>query len=646
MMDQTVGSNPVLSTGSSRAAVVVTNREQELQKLLAEERLRSEQRKNNYSTLREEHLKLQKDFVTLQADMRQVLAETKQIKDKKDDEVDQMIKVCEERDKMIETLKSELKELDPQVIKHQFEDELKEPLNKLHKSYETVIRDKERLGYELKIAKQKIEFLEKENLETIERLKLSFESEINLIKKEKEEMRNKLLEVNQLPDVMRFTDLNHENQRLSAKVKSYQTTLEDAEQQYKRIETKVESLVTEHENSEKSFGRQISELNSQLKSLSDNNLKLQQTISNNEREKENLLAEIDRLRLETNRLNKMLDEKDKDFTTEKDRIKNFYLLSIKEVEDQKDIVVNQLKKLKADFETKDESMKRLDLETKDKERDFELKMTEIRQQEFDRRCAIEQEKNSMHSKIKDLKEEKTKLKEEIQQMKRQIENMSELRLSVERESMMLRAKIESHQLNIEELDKLRRQHIQLHDNLNKQKSENTEYSALNKDLIRQRDQYKSDYQRIKDILDEERKHLEEFKILSDKNVVKLKNCIEEERYDFKDKLLGLERDVIKIKKERDELRTKYSKYLTIAEKLQSKLLETKEKEKQKTLESSHRKSSHGMAGVVSADAHNQLKKELKLLKKKQNEIAFQLSNCSFDSPHCRDRDVKDTQTND
>jgi chromosome segregation ATPase len=236
-----------------------------------------------------------------------------------------------------------------------------------------------------------------------------------------------------------------------------------------------------------------------------------------------------------------------------------------------------------------------------------------------------------------MREEKEKLKEQIEQLKRQIENNSELRLNVERDSMILRAKVESYQINIEELEKLRRQHISLHDELNKLKSENTECSALNKELLRQRDQYKEEFVRIKETLDNERKHLEEFKVQSEKNLIKLKNCIEEERYDFRDKLLSLEREVLKCKKEKDETKAKYRQYASIADKLQSKLEDMKEQQKIETKkQTTHQnKSSQPLVGTVPLEVHNQLKKELKLMKKKQNELS-QLLNCTFDSTHCKE----------
>ena len=329
----------------SRSAVVVTSREQELQKLLAEERVRSEQRKNNYSTLKEEHLKLQKDFLNLQTEMRQILSETKMIKNKKDEDLEQVFKVCEEKDKMIDSLKNELKDRDPQLIRHQFEDELKEPLKKMQKTNEVLIKDKERLNYELKFAKQKIETLEKENIDSIERMKLFFDSEINLIKREKEELRNKLMEANQLPDVKRYLQLTEENSKLSAKVKSFQSTLEDAEQQYKRIQLKVESLVVEHENSEKEYEKQISSLSSQLNAFRQNKTDLKQVIANHNRDKEELIADIERLKNEINKLNKQLDESDKTFGREKERMDGIYNKTLKEIEEQKNAISVEVKSM-------------------------------------------------------------------------------------------------------------------------------------------------------------------------------------------------------------------------------------------------------------------------------------------------------------
>jgi len=235
-----------------------------------------------------------------------------------------------------------------------------------------------------------------------------------------------------------------------------------------------------------------------------------------------------------------------------------------------------------------------------------------------------------------MREEKLKLKEEMEQMKRQIENNSELRMTVERDAMILRAKVESYEINIEELDKLRRQHILLHDEVNKLKSDNSELNAINKELIRQREVYKSDFDRLKQTLDSERKQLEEFKVHSEKSLSKLRQCIEEERYDYRDKLMSLEREVIRCKKEKDENKAKYNH---IIDKLENKLSLIKDsKHYSKTINNTP---TQPIPLTVSVDDHKQLKKELKLMKKKQNQLSS-LLNCTFESTHCKE--IDETQT--
>lgn len=84
---------------------------------MAQERLRSEQRRNNYQTLKDEHLKLQNEFLALQNEMKQILEETMYFKEKKNTEIDQLLKENEEKVKQIVKLEKCLRDADPEVIK-------------------------------------------------------------------------------------------------------------------------------------------------------------------------------------------------------------------------------------------------------------------------------------------------------------------------------------------------------------------------------------------------------------------------------------------------------------------------------------------------------------------------------------------------
>jgi chromosome segregation ATPase len=137
--------------------------------------------------------------------------------------------------------------------------------------------------------------------------------------------------------------LAQENARLNARVKAFQTTLEDTEIQYKKIQTKVESLVIEHENNEKEYEKQISALNSQLNQMRENNANLRQLNNINARDKEELNAEIDRLKNELTRTLKEFEEREKHFSSEKEKIKRLSHNDLKEIQDEKDIICDELK---------------------------------------------------------------------------------------------------------------------------------------------------------------------------------------------------------------------------------------------------------------------------------------------------------------
>ena len=331
------------SQRSQRSQRLITTREQELQKLLAEERHRSEQRKTNYSTLKSEHVKLQKDFLGLQSEMKQVLEETKFIKDKKDNELEHLLKQLDERDKIIERFRNELKERDPQVIKDHFAQELHEPIKRLEKERDFLIREKDKLGYELKIAKQKIAYLEKENLDGIERVKLAYEAEINLIRKEKEELRLKLIEVSQTPDAQKLLNLSQENSKLHNKVKNFQATIDEAEQQYRKIQKKIEMLLIEQEKNEKEYENQNELHNLQITNLKEDNRKLREIISNSNHEKDEIIAELKRLQNENHRLKKEYEQIEIDIGLEKDKLRQSILKEQNDLEKEKDALLEEIK---------------------------------------------------------------------------------------------------------------------------------------------------------------------------------------------------------------------------------------------------------------------------------------------------------------
>ena len=83
--------------GHQTLSNLTSTREKTLQRLLQEERDRSEQRKSNYQTLKDEHLRLQKDFLNLQSETRTILEDAKLMSARKSSELESLKKVVEDK---------------------------------------------------------------------------------------------------------------------------------------------------------------------------------------------------------------------------------------------------------------------------------------------------------------------------------------------------------------------------------------------------------------------------------------------------------------------------------------------------------------------------------------------------------------------
>lgn len=175
-------------------------------------------------------------------------------------------------------------------------DELEEPMRRIQKEKDRLEKDKDRLTNELKLIKQQLEHFEKEHLDSIDRIKLSYEAEINLIKCEKEEIRSRLVEASQSPDVKRLVDLCEENSRLNRKLQSTQLAIEHAELQYLEIQKKVEDFVCEQDEKTKLFEHKIQTVNNQNETLRQDEKRYKNDIFNLKTENEELLLEIGRLK--------------------------------------------------------------------------------------------------------------------------------------------------------------------------------------------------------------------------------------------------------------------------------------------------------------------------------------------------------------
>ncbi|KAI1299218.1 Centrosomal protein of 83 kDa [Halotydeus destructor] len=611
---------------ASRGVSSEGGRERELQRLLAEERQRSEQRKNNYQTLKAEHIKLQKDFLALQSDLKGLLEETKAITVKRDAETSTLREALAHKDAIVEELRKELSLRDITTVRNQVKEELEEPVRKLGRDCQVLERDKERLSFELKISKQQVEHLQKELVDSVERTRLSFESELNLVKKEKEELRGRYVELNQTPDAQRINLIVQENTRLKAKLNSFQTSFEEAEDNYKKVLDKLETLVRDHEHSEKELNKQLESSRSQIVELNNQIDSLEADLRTSQREK------LD-IQLVLSKVHKQLDSSKEEVTSaesslreQRDSFKGQLETERSEFDKERTVLRDEIKRLKLDVISKSEKAADLEKELVSMSKEMVRKMTSVREDEAAKVIPLQRQILELENRIKELQERRDKVRTELDQVRRQLDSSVESRLVTERELIVCKARLEVLQESSKELDSLRRTHSSLHECLNKIKCELLEANSVNKELVRQKERIKDEYHRIKVNLEQERKDLSDFKETSDKNIGRLRACLDEERAEARSRLVHLERQVTETSGERDTLKAKCRHYVQAIEKFEGRIGQLER-------DSAGFAGRESADGLVSSDAYKALKKRYKDLKRKQSEISSML-NCSLDGSNC------------
>lgn len=130
-------------------------------------------------------------------------------------------------------------------------------------------------------------------------------------------------------------------------------------------------------------------------------------------------------------------------------------------------------------------------------------------------------------------------------------------MSLEKELCMCKGSIKSLELSQIDYEKLQKTHEILVQDIMSMKGQLMESTGVLKDLSRQKDRYKREYESMKDQLMQERKELSDFKTMSERNLSRLRKCIEEERRSYEERVRKLEEQALIISKERDEYVNKY-----------------------------------------------------------------------------------------
>ncbi|KAM9169858.1 centrosomal protein of 83 kDa isoform 5-T6 [Pangshura tecta] len=385
--------------------------QEEIQKLLIDERMRCENHKTNYQTLKAEHTRLQDEYTKSQNELKRLLVEKQTIHDKFQCLLAELRGELLDKTRELEELKMQV--LTPQkleLLKAQIQYELETPMRerfrKLDEEVEKYRTEYNKLRYEHTFLKSEFEHQKEEHARILEEKKIKYDSEIARLDRDKEELHNQLLSVDPTRDNKRVEVLLREKAQLHQKLKG--------------LEAEVAELRAERENSgvqadnvQRIQVRQLAEMQTTMRSL--------------EAEKQSAKLQIDRIEKElqmSNEQNTVLTSKlhkaEREISalaTKVDELKHSHKLEVtnvrleaarakSEVERERNKIQSGMDGLHSENEILKAAVERHKVLLVEKDRELIRKVQAAKEEGFLKLAALQEEKLELENRLAELEKMK------------------------------------------------------------------------------------------------------------------------------------------------------------------------------------------------------------------------------------------------
>ncbi|KAM9311666.1 centrosomal protein of 83 kDa [Gastrophryne carolinensis] len=289
--------------------------ETELHKLLIDEKMRCEEHKSNYQTLKAEHSRLQADFIKSQNDSKQFASEIQSTHEKYKSLLEELRGELLDKAREIEELK--LQVLSPQklqLLRIQVQQEVEAPLQehcqKLVEDAERYRENYNKLRYEISVLATQLEQQKEEQTRVVEEQKIKYEAEISQLEKDKEELHNQIINIDPTRDSKRvetllgekvqlcqiIKDLRAEVTELRASRDHYGSQAENVQRSQMQHFAETQATIRSLEAEKQSLKLQLERLENELQANSEQNDILSKKLLEAERKAHNLSSKVDKMK--------------------------------------------------------------------------------------------------------------------------------------------------------------------------------------------------------------------------------------------------------------------------------------------------------------------------------------------------------------
>ncbi|KAA0721073.1 Centrosomal protein of 83 kDa [Triplophysa tibetana] len=626
--------NPEPAAGSGRAAVFLggsgglTSSDMELQKMLIDERMRCENHKTNYQTLKEEHTRLQDEYTRAQNELKRLLGD-RQVGQEK-----QQLLLAELRGELLDKTR-ELEELKLQVLtpqrlellRAQVQQELEAPIrerfNKLQEEAENYRSEYNKVRYDLTFLKSEFEHQKEEHTRLLEERRIRHEADVVRLERDKEELATQLQSGDPARDGKRVEALLREKAQLHQRLRGLEAEVTE-------LRAERNNSGAQAENVQRIQIRQLAESHSTIKTLEAEKQSIRMQLDRTESElrlsqEQNTLltGKLHKVEREINSLKSQVEELKHTHKLELSNVKLDCVRTKGEIERERDILHSQVEGLQSDVEVLKATLERNKDLISEKEREMVRRVQAAREEEIHRMAALQEEKLELENHLSELEQKRAlqeatgnSQKEEWEERLRAAQLGEE---SARKELQNLRAKVHQLVQQLEELETLRAENTDLRrqsaelnlqiGTLSHSESELLETnSRLRESLERVREDLRSARTQMERIQQEAERLVEERRVewLEEKHKLQERDAELREKYSQTKERLQRAAFAQKKRKTMNELKEK---------KLQDKvqLLKAKIEELEIEASAAQKKSSY-------SEEHAQLNKRLKELQRRHNEF--------------------------
>nr|XP_022301785.1 centrosomal protein of 83 kDa-like isoform X1 [Crassostrea virginica] len=600
--------------------------ETELQKLLADERMRSQMHKTNYEQLKEEHKRLQDEFAHLEEEIKRTVEESKIVQEKYKTMYEQARRELGEKSAQIEEIRTSV--ITPQrleIIRTQVTEDISKTYKERYHKQEQELEEYRTLCNQLKhtlaFTQSEYETQKAEYQRIVEEYKLSAEAEVTNLRKERETTITKVREESS-QDAERVRILQKENAQLLLKLKTLTLELEE-------IHAQREKQGFETDNITRVQNKQITELSVTIKAL--------------ETERESLRHQLDQLQRDLaltgdthNKLTGQIHELEKENAVCRNKVEEIThknkvdLTNLKmdmlkqrgELERERDKLLNTVDDLQTKLEINQHKIDQQARALVEKERDAVRRVQAAREEEFVKLTKVEAEKLALETKLQEMDRRKIDQDAykhaEKEKMEERIRATNDAKETAERELLVLKSKID-HQNHLQNMiERERSENSDLKSKVSRLETEINAYLGNEHDMTDDNLRLRNQVELLKEEIKLTKSQLKKVQDNHDIILMQQRSAFTEEKAQVDQRLQELQGQL-------KELHGKYQRALTAYKKYKKKSTHVVErlKDKVEILEAKNVEielEKKALQACVPQDMYSKLKKQWKDLQRRHNEF--------------------------